>query len=142
MYVEQQLQQGDRQAQRRRRHPPPRPSRTCSPSCPGREQYPCLRGVMHVLAAPGVFAEGSNSDYRRITVSSLLVDQGSGRGSLAPATFLFLAPPFVTLMSMAPLFVTSMGNEWAITVHRCQWERWARHTSDLPRRLSISIRGK
>ncbi|CAN6171889.1 unnamed protein product [Urochloa humidicola] len=62
-------------------------------------RLPCLRAVMRALAAAGVFAEGGGDrEYFRLTaVSSLLVDDGSGRGSsLAPATLLFVAPPFVT----------------------------------------------
>ncbi|CAL5065666.1 unnamed protein product [Urochloa decumbens] len=60
-------------------------------------RLPCLRAVMRALAAAGVFAEGgSDVEYRLTAVSSLLVDDGSDRGSLAPATLLFVAPPFVT----------------------------------------------
>ncbi|OEL31748.1 O-methyltransferase ZRP4 [Dichanthelium oligosanthes] len=61
-------------------------------------RLPCLRGVMRALAASGVFAEGSDGEYRLTAASSLLVDDGSSRGSLAPATLLFVAPPFVTPM--------------------------------------------
>ncbi|CAL5075621.1 unnamed protein product [Urochloa decumbens] len=69
-------------------------------------RLPCLRAVMRALAAAGVFAEGGSLrctdtsacdvEYRLTAVSSLLVDDGSDRGSLAPATLLFVAPPFVT----------------------------------------------
>ncbi|CAN6180007.1 unnamed protein product [Urochloa humidicola] len=62
-------------------------------------RLPCLRAVMRALAAAGVFAEGGgDGEYYHLTaVSSLLVDDDSGRGSsLAPATLLPVAPPFVT----------------------------------------------
>ncbi|CAN6197701.1 unnamed protein product [Urochloa humidicola] len=70
-------------------------------------RLPCLRAVMRSLAAAGVFSEGGgDGEYYRLTaVSSLLVnDDGTGQQatSLAPATLLFVAPPFVTpVMNLA-----------------------------------------
>nr|CAB3452800.1 unnamed protein product [Digitaria exilis] len=82
-------------------------------------RLPCLRSVMRALAASGVFATASDDGehYRLTAVSSLLVDDSNGiSGSLAPATLLFVAPPFVApVVNLAEWLLAGAGGAAATT---------------------------